>query len=575
MRVLAPPRTSSRAAALRRRRLFALLGVALASLAAGVVVGATRSSGSEKLAERFTGDWVRGDYKDMYALLTPESRARVRFARFEAAYARARDTATAERMLARKPKDLGGGLVRVPMTIATRIFGTVRADLLLHTKAGRVGWSQSLTFPGVPRGARLTRSTTAPRRAAILSRDGKTIVEGPAGARFSPLGAVGESVAGTVGQALTPAGRTALYERGFPEDTPIGLSGLERVLEQRVAGTPGGQLFAGDTLLGSSQPRPAAAVRTTIDTHVEAAAVAALAGRFGGVAALDARTGEVRALAGIAFSAPQPPGSTFKIITATAVLESRKAKTTTEFPLDTKATIDGVDLQNANGEYCGGTLAQAFARSCNSVFAPLGVEVGARRLVETAERYGFDEQPSIPGAMPSTIPPANQIGSDLAVGSTAIGQGRVLATPLELASVAQTIASRGLRHRPTLVPGAPSAPPVRATSPRIARAIERLMIGVVQYGTGVRAALQNGVTVAGKTGTAELESTVPPKNEQQEQPPPSDRSEPPGSKTDAWFTGFAPVRHPRIAVCVLLVRAGAGGDTAAPAARTVLAAGLR
>jgi cell division protein FtsI/penicillin-binding protein 2 len=100
------------------------------------------------------------------------------------------------------------------------------------------------------------------------------------------------------------------------------------------------------------------------------------------------------------------------------------------------------------------------------------------------------------------------------------------------------------------------------------------MIGVVQYGTGVRAALPNGVTVAGKTGTAELESTVPPKNEQQQQPPPSDESEPPGSKTDAWFTGFAPVHHPRIAVCVLLVRAGAGGDTAAPAARTVLAAGL-
>src|SRR6185437_3510895 len=109
---------------------------------------------------------------------------------------------------------------------------------------------------------------------------------------------------------------------GFPADTPIGLSGLERALETRVAGTPGGELMAGSQILASVAPRPAPDVRTTIDPEVQAAAVTALAGRFGGIAALDARTGEVRALAGIAFSAPQPPGSTFKVITATAVLES-------------------------------------------------------------------------------------------------------------------------------------------------------------------------------------------------------------------------------------------------------------
>ena len=122
-----------------------------------------------------------------------------------------------------------------------------------------------------------------------------------------------------------------------------------------------------------------------------------------------------------------------------------------------------MDLQNANGEYCGGTLAQSFARSCNSVFAPLGVKVGAAKLVASAERYGFNEQPSIPGALPSTIPAANQIGSPLALGSTAIGQGQVLATPLELASVAQTIASHGVRHRRACCPAArqprPCAPP--------------------------------------------------------------------------------------------------------------------
>jgi cell division protein FtsI/penicillin-binding protein 2 len=198
------------------------------------------------------------------------------------------------------------------------------------------------------------------------------------------------------------------------------------------------------------------------------------------------------------------------------------------------------------------------------------VKVGAARLVGTAQRYGFNEQPSIPGALPSTIPAASSIGSPLALGSTAIGQGQVLATPLEMASIAQTIASRGIRHRPTLTPDRPAGKPLRVTSKRIAKEMRRMMLGVVQYGTGVRAAIP-GTTVAGKTGTAELESTV---SKPGTQPPPSDTQAPPGSKTDAWFAGFAPARHPKIAVCVMLVRAGAGGDTAAPAAATVLSAGL-
>jgi penicillin-binding protein A len=569
---LDPPRTP-RARAARRHRVIALGVLAAVSLAAGIVIGAGHKSSSEKLAARYVDAWRRGDYRGMYELLTDASKAHYSQAAFTAAYTRARDTATVQSITAREPKDAGSGIVRVPMIVNTRIFGPVTAELRLRAKGGHLGWAPNLAFPGLPRGAQLKRVTRAPERAAILADNGKTIAQGPGDSRSYPLGSVGESIAGGVGQALTTADRQALYARGFPADTPIGLSGLERALETRVAGTPGGELMAGTQILASVAPRPAPDVRTTIDPEVQAAAVAALAGRFGGIAALDARTGEVRALAGIAFSAPQPPGSTFKVITATAVLESHAAKTTTEFPVETKATIDGVDLQNANGEYCGGTLVQSFARSCNSVFAPLGVKVGAKRLVGAAERYGFNEQPSIPGAAPSTIPAAGEIGSPLAVGSTAIGQGRVLATPLELASVAQTIASGGLRRRPSLVPGEEAAPPVRVTSRRVARSVEKMMIDVVKYGTGVRAALPNA-TVAGKTGTAELESTVPPRGASGPTGP-SAPEEPPGSKTDAWFTGFAPVRHPKIAVCVLLVRAGAGGDTAAPAANAVLAAGLR
>jgi peptidoglycan glycosyltransferase len=575
MRVGATPSPRSRAAyqrAVRRRRIAAVTITvsAVVSLVAGLVYGATRQSHSQKAARAFTLAWERGDYGAMYEHLTEAAQRRTKPADFVKAYEAARDTATTVRMVAGDPHDEGNGIVSVPMTITTRIFGIVRARLVLHAKDGKLAWSSNLVFPGVPRGAQLERTTVAPPRAKLEARGGKTIASGPADAREYPAGSVAQSIAGSIGPATTPADRERVFSRGFPASTQVGLSGLERAFDDQLAGQPGGKLTAGGKVLAQAAPRPAPPLRTTIDLGIQAAAVSALAGRFGGVAAIDARTGEVRALAGVAFSAPQPPGSTFKLITATAALEAHAVNLGTQFPVTDKTVIDGVDLQNANGEFCGGTFAQSFAKSCNSVFAPLGVKVGARRLVRTAERYGFNEQPSIPGALPSTIPAASEIASELALGSSAIGQGRVLATPLQLASVAQTIASRGIRHRPTLLPGKPPGKPVRVTSAKIAKQMKTLMLGVVQYGTGVRAAIP-GTTVAGKTGTAELESTVP---KQGEAPPPSEKTEPPGSKTDAWFTGFAPATHPKIAVCVMLVRAGAGGDTAAPAAATVISAGL-
>jgi cell division protein FtsI/penicillin-binding protein 2 len=104
------------------------------------------------------------------------------------------------------------------------------------------------------------------------------------------------------------------------------------------------------------------------------------------------------------------------------------------------------------------------------------------------------------------------------------------------------------------------------TPRRAAHTVEQLMIGVVDHGTGTAASLAP-IQVAGKTGTAELRTTVG-------QPPPGDQGAAPGSDTDAWFAAYAPTRRPRIAVGVLFVKAGAGGTTAAPAARIVLAAGV-
>jgi cell division protein FtsI/penicillin-binding protein 2 len=194
-------------------------------------------------------------------------------------------------------------------------------------------------------------------------------------------------------------------------------------------------------------------VRTTIDPKLQRAAVEALAGRYGGVAAIQPETGEVLALAGIAQGSPQPPGSTFKIVTLAGVLDNKIAKANSSYPYTTGATIEGVEIQNANGESCGGSLRISFAHSCNSVFAPLGAKLGAQKLVETAEAFGFNQEPGLSGAARSTIPLPNEIGDDLAVGSSAIGQGKVLATPLEMALVGATIASGGVKPKPTLLHG--------------------------------------------------------------------------------------------------------------------------
>jgi peptidoglycan glycosyltransferase len=318
-------------------------------------------------------------------------------------------------------------------------------------------------------------------------------------------------------------------------------------------------------------------VRTTIAPKVQEAAVAALAGRLGGVVAIRPRTGEILAAAGIGFSGLQPPGSTFKIITATSALENGVAKTTDTFPVQTAATLEGVELQNANGESCGGTLAVSFALSCNSVFAPLGAKLGAAKLVATAEHFGFNAPTGITGAATASIPPAAEIGDDLAVGSSAIGQGRVQATALQMAIVAATIGLRGRRPDVTLDPDRwKVAPTHEATSARVARQVEKLMLGVVRFGTGTVAAIPD-VKVAGKTGTAELKSTQTCKPEPDNPESCVDQQQSDTTDTDAWFSSYAPAGsgHPRVAVGVLLVGAGAGGDTAAPAARQVLLAGLK
>jgi peptidoglycan glycosyltransferase len=592
---------------IQRRRRLAQGAVALAGVAflIGAIAGASHApSYAHTLAERFTAAWARSDYASMYSDIDIVGRRESTPSEFANAYRSALITATATATGMRvtgKPRSVAGG-VAVPVSVHTRLFGTLTSTFTLPMQGSgsgtRIAWSHALAFPGLRSGERLSRHTTLPRRATLLAREGTVLAEGAAlesGQRPSPLGSVASAVVGTVGP-IPAASLHTLEAEGVPADAIVGVSGLELALDSGLRGTPGGELLAVDArsgatvrVLARATPKAAGAVRTTVAPAVQSAAVTALGGQLGGIVAMAPATGQILAVAGIGLDDLQPPGSTFKMITLTGVLNTGLANPHTVFPYATYATLDGVKLNNANGEECGGTLELAFAVSCNSVFAPLGAKLGATQLVATAERYGFNHPPGVPGAVESTLPPASQIQGQLDIGSTAIGQGEVQASALEMATVAATVADGGKRPQPTFDPTAkPPGGGVPVSSAAVAHTVRKLMIDVVREGTGTAAAIP-GVTVAGKTGTAELKtaSTCSPSESSKEESGSGETSsgetssegcgsaQSEASNTDAWFATFAPALAPRIVVGVLLVQDGAGGATAAPVARQVLEAGLK
>jgi len=568
----------------RRRRILTralpIAAVGLAALIAGLIVGGRVTELAA--AERFADGWERQDFAAMHEEISPQAAERYPLAEFTDEYRKSESKATVVSVSTGEVSedDSGGETVAVvPVTLDTNAFGRISGHVDLPLDDDRVVWTPNLTFPGLGANERLVRRTRVGDRAPILARDGTPLAEGPATGRSSPLGLSAQNVTGELSSPRPREART-LFARGFSPGMPTGSSGLELAFDERLAGRPGGELVAlarggeqqvlGGRLIAASRPVPGKPVHTTIDPVLQRAAVAALGSQFGGVAVLDARKGSVLALAGIAFSGPQPPGSTFKLITTTAALEAGVVKLTDTFPIQTSTVVGGREVANAHDEACGGTFVQAFAESCNSVFVPLGPKVGSDGLVGTAERYGFNAPPSLydeealraVDVPESTIP--KSIPDDLELGVSAIGQGEVLATPLEMASVAQTIANRGTRSPTPIVRDhdlAPAAQPVRVTSGEVATTLRKLMIQVVTSGTGTAAALP-GAQVAGKTGTAEL-GPLEPGQEDSEQ------------KVDAWFTAFAPASDPKLAAAAMVVNAsGDGGTVAAPIIRQVLEQGL-
>jgi cell division protein FtsI/penicillin-binding protein 2 len=552
-----------------------VLVLGAAALGTGIVLGSGSSHAERDTAARFARLWARDDYRGMYALIDQRARRSISESAFEAAYRAAATTATAVSQRVGEADDAKDHVVTVPTVVRTRVFGTVRKPLAIPlTKDGeetRVAWTSALVFPGLRRGESLTRETTMPPRGTLLARNGQVLASGSD--RHSDIPDVSSQIVGSL-ERIPAEQLPAMRAFGYPDDAMIGASGLERVFQQQLAGTPGGRLLAGSRVLAATQPRAASEpVTTTIDPAIERTAAAQMGSHYGGIAAIEPSTGQILALAGVAFSGLQPPGSTFKIITATGALEHGIARLDSHYPVETEAVLDGVSLQNANGESCGGSLIESFADSCNSVFGPLGARLGASALLDVAQRYGFNTPLGIPGAATSTLPPAS-LTDDLSLGSTAIGQGEVQASALQMAIVAATIANGGKRPIPTLQLGTtPRFVPV--TNKRVAHAVSQMMDAVVKNGTGTAAQI-SGVEVAGKTGTAELRSTVPPDDgdDSSDDGGDSDTSDD-VPDTDAWFVGYAPEQKPKVTVGVMFSEAGAGGDVAAPAAREVLVTGLQ
>jgi peptidoglycan glycosyltransferase len=568
----------------RRRRLVTralpLTIVAVVAFVLGASAGAPGSPDKDA-AQRFADAWTGREFAAMYRELNEESRAAIDEKEFVAKYREAAEVATLRSLSAGSAGDPttknGRTVVPVPVEAGTVAFGTVDADLDLPYADGGIDWDPSLVFPGLEPGEQVENRVDLAPRAPIFARDGTALAEGPADAREHPLGSAAIDVTGEVGMASEEE-EAVLARHGFPPETPVGISGVEQAFNSRLAGKPGGSLLAvagkggSARIIAQSKPQPGAPVKTTIDPTLQQTAVSGLAGRAGGVAALDARSGDVRALAGQAFSAPQPPGSTFKTVTTTAALEKGVVSLDDEFELTDGVDVGGRFISNANGEVCGGTFREAFAESCNADFAPLGPKIGNDDLVATAEKFGFNSLPTIYAKriveavepLESSIP--KEIGDELDLGVSAIGQGEVLATPLQMATVAQTIGNDGVREPTSLVLNRklrPEMKPVRAMSKQTASELTELMIGVVTGGTGTAAAIPQA-QVAGKTGTAELG----PK-------PGQEGSENPEQIKDAWFAAFAPAEKARLAVGVLLVEAeAAGGEVAAPIAAEVLSAGL-
>ncbi|MGZ4397043.1 MAG: peptidoglycan D,D-transpeptidase FtsI family protein [Gaiellaceae bacterium] len=439
------------------------------------------------------------------------------------------------------------------------------------------------------------------KRGLIYASDGRTVIAANRVVRTGnrtfynrryPLGSL---FAHPVGYATQARSRT-----GLESSANAFLTGADTTLAtqlRRVA----------NNLVGS--PIDGSSIVTTLNIPAQRVAMEALAGKCGGAVALDPKTGKVYVMAsqpsydpndverhyrrisritspGCSPAAPLldrataglfVPGSSFKVITATAALDSGKFTPSSTFNDPGYCIEYGKHVSNFSNpegaEVFGGVnFSQALQHSINSVFCNVGIALGPYPILDYAKKYGFYSPPPIDlpreDLRASGLYDHNRLfwpanASQVDVGRLAFGQERMLVSPLQMAEVAATVANGGVRMQPYLVDRVirpngkeqTSAPHAlgRVMKPETASELTTMMEAVVTGGTGTAAQIP-GVRVAGKTGTGETGNA-------------------PGSLNTTWFIAFAPADAPRVAVAVVLEnQTGVGGTTAAPIARAIMQA---
>ena len=385
-------------------------------------------------------------------------------------------------------------------------------------------------------------------------------------------------------------------------------TGLERSLNDYLSGQSSSQFFDSLNRLISGQDPMGASVEVAIDPVAQQAAWDALGDYTGAVIVTEPSTGRILAMVTKPTFDPNalavhnsaevqatydglladpgdplfnratggdmnPPGSVFKLVVTAAALESGRYTPESTFPNPPELTLPGTTavVRNSGGGSCGGgstvTLADALRLSCNIPFAELGMELGDNAIREQAEKFGFNSEFLIPTVTEISTYPRGLDDPQTAL--SAFGQGDVRATPLQMALVSAAIANGGIVMNPNLVDQitAPDFSPLqefepaeygRAISEQNASTMVQMMVNGVENGAASNARI-DGVTVAGKTGTAENGESDP---------------------YTLWFTGFAPADNPQYAITVLVEDGGGMGQEgfgnliAAPIAKQVLEAVL-
>jgi peptidoglycan glycosyltransferase len=417
------------------------------------------------------------------------------------------------------------------------------------------------------------------KRGRILADDGSALAKSvPAGGgTWSRSYPAGPAFAHAVGYSILAESRAAGLElsRG-PE-----LRGLQSGLSS-VFGQLGGSRQVGDD------------VYTTLDPKAQQVAIQQLAGRVGSVVALDPQTGGVQVMYSNptyndnhpnangsnisqfnrATQSAYPPGSTFKVVTATAAIDSGKYTPDSVVNGKSPVTISGVPLSNDNNQAFGPiTLTKALTFSVNTVWAQVAEALGRGTMTTYMKRFGFYAKPPIdlpvdeinasrPYSPTGKAYPPGSPNED--IGRIAIGQGGLGVTPLQMAMVASAVANGGKLMTPHLTSKAvdQDGRTVETIQPSVysqvmkqstAQEVAQMMKTVVDEGTGTPAQLGNNIPFAGKTGTASVGLAG-------------------SNQTQPWFIGFAPIQNPKVAIAVTVERTagGFGGTVAAPIAKAVV-----